>query len=240
MFRPFELLKLIRDGVITNLNQPRASMGSRDYMQYARFIRGLEKLGLIKLLEDNRVESTEKLTLLQSTMDLSLTQLSNVTSNSIICTPTFGYPAKPAKHADVFVVMPFLKELQTVYSDHIMHVAQQLAVTIARGDDFFTADSIISDIWDAINAAKVIIADCTGRNPNVFYEIGIAHTLGKPVILTAQSVNDIPFDIQHIRTVLYEFTPRGMREYEKVLSITLLNELNLSRSHEECLKQNRP
>jgi hypothetical protein len=40
------------------------------------------------------------------------------------------------------------------------------------------------DVWNSIYSSSIIIADCTGRNPNVFYELGIAHTLGKPVILS--------------------------------------------------------
>ena len=109
-------------------------------------------------------------------------------------------------------------------------VAEKLNRSIARADDFFTAGSVISDIWDGINAAKIVLADCSGRNPNVFYEIGMAHTLGKPVILTAQKKDDIPFDVQHIRAILYDFTPRGMQDYEENLFATLDLELNRRRS----------
>jgi hypothetical protein len=59
-------------------------------------------------------------------------------------------------------------------------VAGRLGITSTRADDFFAANSIISDVWNAITDAKVLVADCTGRNPNVFYELGIAHTLGSP------------------------------------------------------------
>jgi hypothetical protein len=58
--------------------------------------------------------------------------------------------------------------------------------------------------------AKVIIADCTGSNPNAFYKIGLAHTLGKPVILTSQSVRDVPFDLRYLHFISYEYTPQGM------------------------------
>ena len=104
-----------------------------------------------------------------------------------------------------------------------------------QGDDFFAANSVISDVWDAINHARVLIADCTNRNPNVFYELGIAHTLGKPVILIAQSKDDIPFDVQHIRTILYDFTPRGMREFESALEATLTREIGQPRTLADVL-----
>jgi hypothetical protein len=48
--------------------------------------------------------------------------------------------------------------------------------------------------------SRVVICDCTGRNPNVFYEIGIAHTLGREVILITQNPEDIPFDLRHLRS----------------------------------------
>jgi hypothetical protein len=54
-----------------------------------------------------------------------------------------------------------------------------------------------------IDRSRVVICDCTGRNPNVFYEIGIAHTLGREVILITQNPEDIPFDLRHLRYVRY-------------------------------------
>lgn len=77
------------------------------------------------------------------------------------------------------------------------------------------------DIWSAIFLADWIIADCTGRNPNVFYEIGIAHTVGKRVILITQDEKDVPFDVRHIRYFNYTFTPRGMKKLEESLTSTL-------------------
>jgi len=64
----------------------------------------------------------------------------------------------------------------------------------------------------------VIVADCTGKNPNVFYELGIAHTLGKPVIIITQSARRYPFDIKHIRYIQYEYTPGGLKSFEKKLA----------------------
>ena len=132
-------------------------------------------------------------------------------------------------------MMPFANGLHAVYEDHIGAVVNKLGITATRGDDFFTANSIISDVWNAITHAQLLIADCTGRNPNVFYELGIAHTLGKPVILIAQSKDDIPFDVQHIRTILYELTPRGMQDFESALEATLKSELTIPRTFADIL-----
>jgi nucleoside 2-deoxyribosyltransferase len=108
-----------------------------------------------------------------------------------------------------------------VYEDHIAASARELGLSVARGDDFFTSHSVMADIWAAIMSARAVIADCTGRNPNVFYEIGLAHAVGKPVILITQNNDDVPFDIRHLRYIQYDYTPRGMRIFEKRLTDTL-------------------
>lgn len=118
---------------------------------------------------------------------------------------------------DAFVLMPFKAELKPVYEDHIRKVITSMGFEVARADDFFTNGSIMTEIWTAINKARIIIADCTDRNPNVFYEIGIAHTLGKETILITQSLEDIPFDLRHLRVISYTYNPRGMADFEKTL-----------------------
>ena len=72
-----------------------------------------------------------------------------------------------------------------------------------RSDQRFQDDKIMQSIWEEINKARFIIADCTGKNPNVFYELGIAHTLGKSVFICAQNRDDIPFDLAAIRSYEY-------------------------------------
>lgn len=125
---------------------------------------------------------------------LSLTDLARSDpSQSLIVTPvlqrTFGTKYK----CDILVFMPFADELSPVYEDHIKSVAVKLGRTIARADDFFTNDQIVNEIWTALVNTKLVIADCTQRNPNVFYEIGLAHAIGKSTILITQNSDDIPF-----------------------------------------------
>jgi hypothetical protein len=132
----------------------------------------------------------------------------------------FGIPQSETQYqADIFMLMPFTDDqLQQVYRDHIVKVIKRLNMTIKRGDDFFSKSSIMQDIWAAINMAKVIIADCTSRNPNVFYELGIAHALGKKTIMITRNESDIPFDLRQWRYIKYIFTPRGMAQFETDLS----------------------
>ena len=243
--RPFEFIKLIRDRKISSLekfletaHQHRQHLRMVYYLDrnFYRWKAELQALGLIEVNDSGQVAATDRLARLFSSFDLSLTRLANYTKNSIICSPTFGVPWQPSLKADLFVIMPFQKELKPVYEDHIRPVAQKMNLTIARGDDFFTAKSIMSDIWNAMNACRLVIADCTGRNPNVFYEMGMAHTLGKPVILISQKKKDIPFDIQHLRYLIYKFTPRGMVTFEKNLMATIQSELREEFSYKMLLK----
>ena len=88
---------------------------------------------------------------------------------------------------------------------------------------FYDNQSIIEDIWKRINEAKILISELTGRNANVFYETGIAHTIGKEVILITQSMEDVPFDLRHLRCIVYEYTPRSIKNFEDDLKNTVLS-----------------
>jgi nucleoside 2-deoxyribosyltransferase len=113
--------------------------------------------------------------------------------------------------------MPFEESLKPVFVDHISAVAKRLGRSVARADDFFTPDVVMDNTWAAIYHSHIVIADCTGRNANVFYEIGLAHALGKPVISITQNKDDVPFDLKQRRFIEYTFTPRGMHDLEEKL-----------------------
>ncbi len=144
-------------------------------------------------------------------------------SGRIEAVPIFGKPATNRQYnANIFMMMPFTSLMRDIYEDHILAVAQDLKMSITVGDDFFTQHAIMQDIWSAVYHAELIIADCTGRNPNVFYELGIAHTIGKPVILITQQDEDVPTDLRHLRYIQYTYTPRGMKQFEEKLSEAIL------------------
>ena len=118
-----------------------------------------------------------------------------------------------------FVIMPFNNEdLEVVFNDFVLPVLRDnCMLECHRGDDIFGSNSIISDINKSIKQTDIAIADLTGKNPNVFYELGICHTLDKPVLMLAQSKDDIPFDVRHLRVLLYDYTPRGCKKLEQDL-----------------------
>src|SRR5215468_7344209 len=100
----------------------------------------------------------------------------------------------PKDHADprkasCFIVMPFSQEWSADVHRILARACDAAGVRPVRGDDLFTPTDILEDIWQAINAADFVIADITGRNPNVLYELGIAHTLAKPVLILSQEAN---------------------------------------------------
>jgi hypothetical protein len=75
---------------------------------------------------------------------------------------------------------------------------------IRADDDIFATGKIIDQVWTGIRAARVLVAELTSRNPNVFYELGLAHALKKPVVLVSSNEGDVPFDVRHIRVIYYD------------------------------------
>ncbi|MBU0555418.1 MAG: hypothetical protein KKD64_12115 [Alphaproteobacteria bacterium] len=99
-------------------------------------------------------------------------------------------------------MMPFDAAFTPVY-DSIRQAAEAAGLRCRRADDIWENPAIIQDVVSLIDRSRVVICDCTGRNPNVFYEAGIAHTLGREVILITQNGQDIPFDLRHLRYITY-------------------------------------
>lgn len=115
-----------------------------------------------------------------------------------------------------FVLMPFKESWSDEIFKLIKSSVESLGFQCLRADDL-NGQIIIEDIWIKINQAGFIIADVTGRNPNVMYEVGIAHTVGRPTLLLTQSTKEIPFDFTHLRHIEYKTTFSGPRELKKRL-----------------------
>ena len=102
----------------------------------------------------------------------------------------------------VSAMMPFAASFTPVY-ETMKTAAEAAGLHCRRADDIWENPSVMQDVVSLIDKSKIVIADCTGRNPNVFYEAGIAHALGREVILITQTSEDIPFDLRHLRYALY-------------------------------------
>ena len=106
-------------------------------------------------------------------------------------------------------MMPFDLRFDAVYAA-LRRTAEDVGLRCRRADDIWENPAVIQDVVSLIDRSKVIVCDCTDRNPNVFYEIGIAHTLGREVILITQIAADIPFDLRHLRYVRYLNNTEGL------------------------------
>ena len=146
--------------------------------------------------------------------------------------PIFGEPlAQSQFQSDIFMIMPFRPQYDGIYQNVIRPICSSLNLTIKRGDDFASVTgSIINEIWAALNACRLVIVETSEVNANVYYELGIAHTLGKPAVLLTQErePQKLPFYLRHMRFVVYDNTIPGGEQLEKDLRkaiVWLLNDL---------------
>jgi hypothetical protein len=103
-----------------------------------------------------------------------------------------------------FVMMPFGTWFDTYYTDIYIPAIREAGFEPVRADELFTTGSVVEQVWDQIEKSKVLLADLSGKNPNVFYELGLAHAARKPVVFTAADLDDVPFDLRHLRVITYE------------------------------------
>lgn len=142
----------------------------------------------------------------------------------------FRIPDDPVPQDDlVSVMMPFATPFEAVF-EAIRSTCMQANLRCFRVKDFWKESQIIQDIFELILASRFVIVDFTSGNTNVFYEAGIAHTLGKEVIPLAQSVkHDVPFDLQSHRVIEYLNNEQGLRE----MSVSLKARLDtLTKGHD--------
>jgi hypothetical protein len=176
-----------------------------------------------------RYSTTQKLDEAQGLLQIGLHCLEEIQKEGAqILFPLFGPADQVESIRDVFVLMPFDVARRTLYERHICAVTKRLNVSIGRADDLFNNHMIMKDVWSGICNCQVVIADCTGRNPNVFYEIGMAHTVGKPVILISERPDDVPFDLRALRYIEFATDKSGIRRFEQRLEETLRTVLSNS------------
>lgn len=119
-----------------------------------------------------------------------------------------------------FVMMPFREPFDALYKDVIFEVAaRRLGFEVTRVDEIVGPGIIMDDIRQKIDEAHVVVAEISSPNPNVFYELGYAHALGKPAVLLARREvgKDLPFDIRGYRAIFYDDTIGGKKSVEEQL-----------------------
>lgn len=102
-----------------------------------------------------------------------------------------------------FVIMPFSSEFDDVFKLGIKETSKENGVDAFRIDEELFDEGILEKIYSEIEKADFLIADLSNKNPNVFYELGYAHAIGKLCILITKSAENIPFDLKHKRHIVY-------------------------------------
>ena len=124
----------------------------------------------------------------------------------------------------IAVMMPFAKEFNAVYRA-IKRACEALGFTTCRVDEIYKPSKIIDDVFSTIAQSRLVICDLTDRNANVLYETGLAHALNYDVIMITQNMDDIPFDLRHIRALKYLSNKEGLskltEDLKRMISETL-------------------
>src|ERR1039458_615971 len=111
-------------------------------------------------------------------------------------------PATPL--GTCFVISPFGGYFDSYHTAIFEPAIKAAKLKPCRADDLYRPSSIIHDIWKYVSGAAVLLADLTGKNPNVLYELGLAHAIGKPVVMVTQVLDDVPFDLRNLRVITYD------------------------------------
>ena len=137
---------------------------------------------------------------------IDFSQEANV--NHATPTPTLKKLSRDVKVASTdtcFVIMPFAPPIGGYHATIYDPAIRKAGLTPVRADtEIFGTGKIMDQVWSGINGARVLVAELTSRNANVFYELGLAHALRKPVVLVSSNEADVPFDLHHIRVIYYD------------------------------------
>ncbi len=183
------------------------------------YIKNRMELNFLELAYVNgRIRSGENILILENPkdhLDSTLDNFAALRNRASVFHPV------PYQRTNIgFVLMPLKANMEPIYDDHIVPVVSQMGLDCLRADKIFSNRPIVDDILDAVRNARIVVSDLTDGNPNVFYETGICHAMGKEVILITQD-RDVPFDLRHLRHIKYEYTPRGMQLFEETLKLTI-------------------
>lgn len=130
-----------------------------------------------------------------------------------------------------YVIMPFDSKFDSTYSTAIRPAIAKVsklqgeAWECVRSDDIRVPGSITKEIITSLYTADLVIADLTGNNPNVLYELGVAHSAGRIVVMITQDITNLPFDINTYRVHSYEHTSDGLQSLGEYLSTTVVDAL---------------
>lgn len=145
---------------------------------------------------------------------------------------------------NIFVIMPFANEFDSVYQKLIKKPLEEKNHVINRADDVSSHQSIPKTIIQNISNADLVIADLTAQNPNVYYELGISHTLNKPTIHIIQDFDDLGFDIKSYNAIkysrLFDEAPELTNKILEIIERAEQGAYNFSNPVSDSLGENMP
>ncbi len=105
---------------------------------------------------------------------------------------------------ECFVLMPFASKFDLIYEEVLRPAIEDSGLEAVRADEIYGNKRIMQDVWNGIKSARMVLAELTGRNANVLYELGLAHALGKQTVIVTNTMEDVPFDLKDVRCIVYD------------------------------------
>lgn len=196
------------------------SWSGEGYLTYINKTLSLYEKYLSKF--DSDIINKKQITINKCKMHQKITEEILKKRTKMIVEPVFGNIDYSIVPKSIFLIMPFGEKWSNDTFDVIQDIAKVTGCNLIRGDNLFEPAVIVDDIWREINKAEIVIADITIHNANVFYEIGIAHTLGKKVILIKQdNGQDAPFDINLWRYYDYNLSPINVKKFKEKMVVLI-------------------
>lgn len=130
-----------------------------------------------------------------------------------------------------FVLMPFgehvLRDGQkfdwnNFYDVVIKETIKQAGMEPLRADGIPGAKPLLERLWEGIQEAEIIVADLTGQSPNVMFELGLAHVIGKRILILTMDPEDFPVDLGHFVQIRYSVDWQGSFQLQQQLHRNLL------------------
>jgi hypothetical protein len=125
-----------------------------------------------------------------------------------------------------FVIMPFGDGFDIIYNLFLRDALEGAGFCVERADNSVNAQNILKDVVSYLWSASLVVADLTDSNPNVYYELGLAHAFRRPVVLLTQSITDLPFDLRSYRVIPYKTHFAEIAEARRTLITTATGILN--------------
>ncbi len=134
-----------------------------------------------------------------------------------------------------FVLMPFNEQHKVLFDGVIKPSLGKLKIQCMKGDDIKTPGVILGQIWKYIQKAEFVIADISGQNPNVFYELALCDAIWKRVLIITQTIDEIPFDLRHLRVIEYKIDTNGFQKLGTDINYAIKEMREIKRNSEATI-----